>query len=167
MQPCRKDTGEPSRVSAGSSGSTAAGVIGTVPTLGGVTTTGGAQSAGGGTTAGGASATPSSVGSGSPWSGLSITRAASTQAPSASAGTGSGVLSATTMGCGPGRPASGIVCLRDVARVELGDQNYNLGCLFDGHPSVGLVIFQLPGSNALDVANRIRAKMEELKKDFP
>jgi multidrug efflux pump len=54
-----------------------------------------------------------------------------------------------------------------VARVELGDQNYNLACLFDGHPSVGLAIFQLPGTNALDVANRIRAKMEELKKEFP
>src|SRR5205085_9223337 len=112
------------------------------------------------TTGGGASAVSSGGSSSSPWSGLSITRAAS------GAG-GNGVLSATTMGRGPGRPAASIVRLRDVARVELGDQNYNLGCTFDGHPSVGLAIFQLPGSNALDVANRIRAKMEELKANFP
>ena len=80
---------------------------------------------------------------------------------------GSGVLSATTMGRGPGRPAAGIVRLRDVGRVELGAQNYSLGSTFDGHPAVGLAIFQLPGTNALDVAGRIRAKMEELKADFP
>ena len=80
---------------------------------------------------------------------------------------GSGVLSATTMGRGPGRPAAGIVRLRDVARVELGAQNYSLGGTFDGHPAVGLAIFQLPGTNALDVADRVRAKMEELKADFP
>jgi multidrug efflux pump len=71
------------------------------------------------------------------------------------------------MGRSPGRPSASIVRLRNVARIELGDQNYNLGCTFDGHPSVGLGIFQLPGSNALDLANRIRVKMEELKKDFP
>src|SRR5207244_7914527 len=50
---------------------------------------------------------------------------------------------------------------------ELVDQNYNLGCTFDGRPSVGLAVFQLPGTNALNVANKIRAKMEELKADFP
>ena len=63
------------------------------------------------------------------------------------------------------RPA--IVRLRDVARVEMGAQNYNQSCTFDGHPSVGLRIYQLPGTNALDVADRVRAKMEELKKRFP
>jgi len=68
---------------------------------------------------------------------------------------------------GPRQPANGIVLLRDVARVELGAQNYNQSCTFDGHPSVGLSIYQLPGTNALDVADRVRAKMEELKKRFP
>ena len=63
------------------------------------------------------------------------------------------------------RPAS--FSLRDVARVELGAQNYNQSCTFDGHPSVGLSIYQLPGTNALDVADRVRAKMEELKSRFP
>jgi multidrug efflux pump len=67
----------------------------------------------------------------------------------------------------PQEPAPGIVRLRDVARVELGAQNYNMSCRFDGRPSVGLSIYQLPGTNALDVADRVRAKMEELKSRFP
>ena len=67
----------------------------------------------------------------------------------------------------PAEPATGIVRLRDVARIELGAQNYNQSCTFDGHPSVGLSIYQLPGTNALDVADRVRAKMEELKTRFP
>ncbi len=67
----------------------------------------------------------------------------------------------------PDDPATGIVRLRDVARVELGAQNYNQSCTFDGKPSVGLSIYQLPGTNALDVADRVRAKMKELKTRFP
>ncbi len=61
----------------------------------------------------------------------------------------------------------GIVRLRDVARIELGATMYNNGATFDGMPSVGLAIRQLPGTNALDVANRVRAKMAELKTRFP
>jgi multidrug efflux pump len=68
---------------------------------------------------------------------------------------------------GPRQPASGIVRLRDVGHVELGAQNYNQSCTFDGHESVGLSVYQLPGTNALDVARRVRAKMDELKKRFP
>ena len=68
---------------------------------------------------------------------------------------------------GPCTPSPGIVRLRDVARVELGAQNYNQSCEFDGRPSVGLAIHQLPGTNALDVADRVRDKMEELKNRFP
>jgi multidrug efflux pump subunit AcrB len=67
----------------------------------------------------------------------------------------------------PAEPASGIVHLRDVAKIEMGAQNYNQSCTFDGYPSVGLSIYQLPGTNALDVANRVREKMEELKSRFP
>jgi hydrophobe/amphiphile efflux-1 (HAE1) family protein len=59
------------------------------------------------------------------------------------------------------------VRLRDVARVELGAQNYNLSCTLDGRPSVGLAVFQLPGTNALDVADRVRNKIEQLKQRFP
>ena len=111
---------------------------------------GGAQSAGGATTGGGATAIAVGEGSIGLGSGPSIPVATPSVA-------GNGVLSATTMGRGSARPATGIVRLRDVARIELGAQNYSLACLFDGRPSVGLAVFQLPGTNALDVADRIRA----------
>ena len=64
-------------------------------------------------------------------------------------------------------PAAGIVRLCDVARVELGAQNYNNGAMLDGKPAVGLVIHLLPGANALDTADRIRAKLDELRPRFP
>src|SRR5262249_55623296 len=69
---------------------------------------------------------------------------------------------------GPTQPqAVGVVRLRDVARVELGSQQYNQSCTLDGRPSVALAIFQLPGSNALRTADGVYAKMKELKKRFP
>ena len=49
----------------------------------------------------------------------------------------------------------------------MGALNYNMFCTFDGQPAVGLSVYQLPGTNALDVADRVRAKMEELKTRFP
>jgi multidrug efflux pump len=57
-----------------------------------------------------------------------------------------------------------IVLLRDVARVELGARNQDVSCTLDGKPSAGLAVFQLPGSNALATADRVKAKMQELKK---
>jgi multidrug efflux pump subunit AcrB len=60
-----------------------------------------------------------------------------------------------------------IVRLRDVARIELGAQAYDQTCTLDGKPSVALSIYQRPGSNALATANKVRAKMEELKARFP
>ncbi len=60
-----------------------------------------------------------------------------------------------------------LVRLRDVARVQLGAENYDQTCTLDGKPSVALSVYQLPGSNALEVAQRVRTKMEELKKRFP
>src|SRR5439155_4299329 len=68
---------------------------------------------------------------------------------------------------GPGRASAAIVRLRDVARVERGAANYNMSSTFDGKPTVGLGVFQLPGTNALDVADAVRKKMEELKTRFP
>ena len=65
------------------------------------------------------------------------------------------------------KTSTAAVRLRDIARVELGAQNYNQSCKIDGMPSVGLVVYQLPGTNALDVANGVRKKLEELKKRFP
>ncbi len=64
-------------------------------------------------------------------------------------------------------PAGGLVRLKDVARIELGAQGYDQTCRLDGQPSVALSIYQLPGSNALDVAAAVKAKMEDLKSRFP
>ncbi len=60
-----------------------------------------------------------------------------------------------------------LVRLRDVARIELGALGYDQTCRLDGQPSVALSIYQLPGSNALDIARLVRNKMEELKDRFP
>ncbi len=60
-----------------------------------------------------------------------------------------------------------ITRLGDVARVELGSQQYGQFFSFDGQPSGGVAIFQLPGSNSLEVAMQVRKKMEELAKSFP
>ncbi len=68
---------------------------------------------------------------------------------------------------GPVAQSTGIVRLRDVARVERGSQQYDQTCTLDGKPSVGLSIFQLPGTNALKVAAKVKAKMKELSARFP
>ncbi len=68
---------------------------------------------------------------------------------------------------GPAPQATGIVRLRDVARVELGAQQYDQSCTLDGRPSVALSVYQLPGSNALKTAEGVYAKMKELKTRFP
>ena len=60
-----------------------------------------------------------------------------------------------------------ITRLKDVARVELGALDYDQVCTLDQKPTVALSIYQLPGSNALETANSVRAKMEELKQRFP
>jgi multidrug efflux pump len=60
-----------------------------------------------------------------------------------------------------------LVRLRDVAEVQLGALSYDQLCTLDGAPSVALSIFQLPGSNALDTADKVRSKMDELKQRFP
>lgn len=60
-----------------------------------------------------------------------------------------------------------LVRLRDVGRVELGAQTYVQNTYLDNKPSVVAAVFQLPGSNALDTADAVRKKMEELKTRFP
>ena len=59
-----------------------------------------------------------------------------------------------------------LVRLHDVARIELGAQAYDQTCTLNGRPSVALSVYQLPGSNALQTARLVRAKMEELKAHF-
>ncbi|MCE3019124.1 MAG: efflux RND transporter permease subunit [Pirellula sp.] len=51
--------------------------------------------------------------------------------------------------------------------IELGAKSQDTNCTLDSNPSVGLAIYQLPGSNALDTAKRIRTKMSELQSLFP
>ncbi|WP_428818650.1 efflux RND transporter permease subunit [Microbulbifer sp. MCCC 1A16149] len=65
------------------------------------------------------------------------------------------------------RPDGGIVRMRDVARVELGSASYSAYGELDGKPSAVIAVYQLPDANALDVADKIRARVEELSKRFP
>ena len=64
-------------------------------------------------------------------------------------------------------PTPQIVRVRDVARVELGAQTYDQFFQVNGVPAAGMAVFQLPGANALDVADRIRAEMQQLREQFP
>jgi len=57
--------------------------------------------------------------------------------------------------------------LRDVARLELGPDNYALRSMLDGGPAVAIPVFQLPGANALELSDHVRASMKELAKTFP
>ena len=60
-----------------------------------------------------------------------------------------------------------ITHLRDVARIELGSKDYSAELFLDGQPSVGLAIFQLPGSNALDTKAGVISAMKDLRTRFP
>ena len=65
-------------------------------------------------------------------------------------------------------PANGsIVYLRDVARIQLGKVSYASNSYVDGIPSSFLLVFQAPGSNALEVANGVYKEMDKIKKSFP
>ena len=57
--------------------------------------------------------------------------------------------------------------VRDVARVELAARDYSIASQLSGKPAAALVIFQLPGSNAIETSDSVRAKLAELKKNFP
>src|SRR5882724_1097388 len=63
--------------------------------------------------------------------------------------------------------ASAVVRLRDVARVELSGLDYSSNLYIDRDPSVGIAVYQQPGTNALDSAKAIAATMQELSKRFP
>ena len=61
----------------------------------------------------------------------------------------------------------GILRLKDVARIELGAKDYDSSIKLNGKPAVGMGIFLQSGANALDVADSVRSKMDELKTKFP
>jgi len=64
-------------------------------------------------------------------------------------------------------PDGSQVLVRDVARVELGTQNYNAVSRLNEGPAAILSIYQLPGANGLDVAAQVEAVMAEMSADFP
>jgi HAE1 family hydrophobic/amphiphilic exporter-1 len=64
-------------------------------------------------------------------------------------------------------PDGSLVRLRDVARVELGAQAYNVIGRLNGKPAALMAIYQLPGSNALDCAQGVQAALAQLKQRFP
>src|SRR6201981_2641288 len=64
-------------------------------------------------------------------------------------------------------PNGGTVRVRDVARVELGTQDYSLVCRLNGKTSAGLAVYQLPGSNAVQTAAGVRKLLAQKKQRFP
>src|SRR5580704_8398297 len=64
-------------------------------------------------------------------------------------------------------PETGIVRVRDVARVELGSQDYSVAGHLDGKPSAIIAVYQLPGSNAVQTAAAVKQLIGEAKKRFP
>ena len=60
-----------------------------------------------------------------------------------------------------------ITRLKDIARVELGQSSYALRASLDGQTAVAIPVFQRPGSNAIDLSDAVRARMDELSGQFP
>ena len=65
------------------------------------------------------------------------------------------------------RGTAGVLHLKDVARMELGAQQYDAFTTVDGKPSIGVAVFLQSGANALDVANGVRQTADDLSKNFP
>ena len=61
----------------------------------------------------------------------------------------------------------GVLYLKDVARIELGAQNYDIHTVLNGRPGVGIGIFLRTGANALDTAAAIKSKMNDLRPHLP
>ncbi len=72
------------------------------------------------------------------------------------------IIIKTTAGTAPQ-----IVRLRDIARVDLSQQSFSNYSRFSGHKSAQIVVFALPGANAIKVANQVYAAMAEMGKQFP
>jgi len=64
-------------------------------------------------------------------------------------------------------PGGRLTRVKDLARVELGSESYDVSGQLNGHPDATLAVFRTPGANALQVAEQVQAKMEELKQSFP
>src|SRR3989441_7303719 len=64
-------------------------------------------------------------------------------------------------------PNGGTVRVKDVARVELGTQDYSMMCRLNGKPAAGIAVYQLPGSNAVQTVAGVRKLMAQMKQRFP
>jgi HAE1 family hydrophobic/amphiphilic exporter-1 len=64
-------------------------------------------------------------------------------------------------------PNGGTVRVKDVARVELGTQDYSLIARLNGKPSAAVAVYQLPGTNAVQAVQGVRKLMAQLKQRFP
>jgi HAE1 family hydrophobic/amphiphilic exporter-1 len=64
-------------------------------------------------------------------------------------------------------PDGSTLRLKDVARIELGAQAYNLAGRYNGKPAAILAIYQLPGTNAVDASKNVQKRIDELKQRFP
>ncbi|HXA44172.1 MAG TPA: multidrug efflux RND transporter permease subunit [Candidatus Angelobacter sp.] len=64
-------------------------------------------------------------------------------------------------------PGGAILRVKDVARVELGAQNYNMTARLNGKPAALIALYQLPDSNAVDASNGAKKVMARLKESFP
>ncbi len=64
-------------------------------------------------------------------------------------------------------PSGAVTRLRDVARIELGAADYSLRSLLNNKSAVAVPVFQAPGSNAIQIADAVRATMEEIKQNMP
>jgi len=64
-------------------------------------------------------------------------------------------------------PDGGIVRVRDVARIELGAQDYSVAGRYNGKPSAIIATYQLPGSNAVDAAAAVNKLMAQMRQRFP
>jgi multidrug efflux pump subunit AcrB len=144
-------------------------------TSGGTSTSGGGLSSGGATTGGAAT----SDGGATPIvkpptmttsSTNALTAAGATQGKMTGSPTTSDALSTSALPhIGAQGPSPGIIRLQDLVAspIELGALNYNQYSSFDSHDAVGISVFQLPGTNALTVADRVRARIKELEATFP
>ncbi|HTZ74304.1 MAG TPA: multidrug efflux RND transporter permease subunit [Candidatus Aquilonibacter sp.] len=64
-------------------------------------------------------------------------------------------------------PDGGIVRVRDVARIELGSQDYSVAGRYNGKPSAVIATYQLPGSNAVEAAAGIKKLLGQMRQRFP
>jgi HAE1 family hydrophobic/amphiphilic exporter-1 len=64
-------------------------------------------------------------------------------------------------------PDGSIIRIRDIGRAELGTESYDIEAYYNGRPTAAMAIRQAPGANALETANAVKAKLEEMSRYFP